>query len=75
MRVLEIGCGDGRLSRLIAPETGRLIGSDVTLSKLKAAHNQGIVTPAAPVCFTAAQAETMPFFTEAFDLAFFSWSL
>ena len=73
--VLEIGCGDGRLTRLIAPEAGRMIGSDVTLSKLRVAHNQGSATQSATVRFTAAQAETLPFVTESFDLALFSWSL
>ncbi len=74
-RILEIGCGDGRLTWLYAPEANQLIGADIELSKLRAAQSARPEALSAKVHFTAAQAETLPFVSESFDLALFSWSL
>lgn len=74
-RVLEVGCGDGRLTWLYAPEANYLIGADIELSKLRAAQSARAEGLSATVHFTAAQAEALPFVDESFDLVLFSWSL
>lgn len=74
-RVLEIGCGAGRLTWLYAPEAGHLIGVDIQLSQLQAAQIARPEALSTKVDFTASQAGMLPFINESFDLALFSWSL
>ena len=73
--VLEIGCGEGRLTRLFASEAKHLIGTEVSLPKLRAAHLNRPECPAHKVDFVASSAVALPFVNENFDLALFSWSL
>lgn len=74
-RVIEIGCGAGRLTWLYAPQANHLIGVDIQLSQLRAAQIARPETLATKVNFTAGQARMLPFANESFDLALFSWSL
>jgi ubiquinone/menaquinone biosynthesis C-methylase UbiE len=74
-RILDIGCGDGRLTWLYARDASLVAGSDIDLTRLRnaqMARPEGVSTQ---VYFTAAQGEAMPFANETFDLAIFSWSL
>jgi ubiquinone/menaquinone biosynthesis C-methylase UbiE len=72
--ILDIGCGNGRLTWLLARTAACAAGIDVDLEELRRApdaHPEGI---SAKVCFAAAASEAMPFASESFDLALFTWS-
>lgn len=74
-RVLDIGCGDGRLTWFYARDADFVIGSDVEMEKLRSARNTRPEAESAKVCFTAARGEAIPFASGTFNLAIFSWSL
>lgn len=72
---LEIGCGDGRLTRRIARAAGRVVGIDPDAQQVAKARQ---LTPRAlrrKVHFRTGSAERLPFRTSRFDLVLFSWSL
>lgn len=74
-RVLEIGCGEGRLTWRYAASTSHVIGIDPDRDALRVA---GVDRPAdlgEKVYFVNAQAEHLPFQKETFDRALLSWSL
>jgi ubiquinone/menaquinone biosynthesis C-methylase UbiE len=74
-RVLDIGCGDGRLTWLFAHGAALAAGIDIDLEELGKAPGARPGPVPAAVCFAAAASETMPFANESFDLAIFTWSL
>ena len=74
-RVLDIGCGDGRLTWLFARSAGLVVGVDIDMDKLRNAESTRPEAVSAKVCFAAAAGETMPLVNDLFDLAIFSWSL
>lgn len=74
-RVLDIGCGDGRLTWLFARSAGLVVGMDIDMDELRNAKNTRPEAVSAKVCFAAAAGEAMPFVNELFNLAIFSWSL
>lgn len=74
-RVLDIGCGDGRLTWLFACTAACAAGIDIDLEELGKAPGARPEAVSARVCFAAAASEAMPFASESFDLAFFTWSL
>lgn len=74
-RVLEIGCGDGRLTWRYAPEARYHIGLDLNLTRLGQARRNRPVAMSSRVDFAAAQAGALPFADKSVDLALFSWSL
>jgi ubiquinone/menaquinone biosynthesis C-methylase UbiE len=75
-QVLEVGCGDGRLTWKYASQARGVLAIDADRSKLAAARaglsSRGL---AAKVQLAQTAAETLPVRREAFDLAIFSWSL
>ena len=75
-RVLEIGCGDGRLTWKYASQSRAVLAIDADRSKL-AAGQAGLSSRglSGKVALAQAAAETLPVRREAFDLAIFSWSL
>ena len=73
-RLLEIGCGDGRLTGEIAGEAGYLCGVDPDLAALHAAQKTRPHSLTAPVDFCAAPAESLPLAGRRFDFVLFSWS-
>lgn len=75
-RVLEIGCGDGRLTWKYASQSRAVLAIDADRSKL-AAGRAGLSSSglSGKVKLAQAAAETLPVRREAFDLAIFSWSL
>lgn len=74
-RVLDIGCGAGRLTWLFARSAGLVVGMDIDMDELPNAKSTRPEAVSAKVCFAAAAGEAMPFVNEFFNLAIFSWSL
>jgi ubiquinone/menaquinone biosynthesis C-methylase UbiE len=73
-RALDIGCGDGRFTRVLAQFCGQVTGVDINARKVAEAQ---AATDAAglPVRFQTASAEALPFEAESFDVVVFSNSL
>jgi ubiquinone/menaquinone biosynthesis C-methylase UbiE len=74
-RVLEIGCGEGRMTWQYAKGTRRTIGIDLDLDALRIARVDRSSDLENKVLFSAAASEYLPFSKETFDLAVLSWSL
>jgi ubiquinone/menaquinone biosynthesis C-methylase UbiE len=72
--VVEIGCGDGRLTRRYAAPARQVAAVDPDMTRLTTAVEQNPAS-LAHVNFVQAQAETLPFASEKFDLAVLAWSL
>jgi ubiquinone/menaquinone biosynthesis C-methylase UbiE len=74
-RVLEVGCGDGRLTWGYAPQASKVLGIDTDAEAVTAARR---ATPPAlkhHVRFRVAQAEKLRVRPAGFDIAFLAWSL
>ena len=71
-RVLEIGCGDGRLTWQYAKSTRFVAGIDLEANDLRVAT---IERPAdLPTLFVRADSVQLPFIKEKFDIAILAWS-
>jgi ubiquinone/menaquinone biosynthesis C-methylase UbiE len=73
--VLEIGCGDGRLTWQYAEFAGSVVGVDPDLESLRAANQGRSQPPNSSLSLVHAMAEHLPFTNETFDLAILAWSL
>ena len=73
--VLEIGCGEGRLTWRVAPLSGRLTGIDPEADALRVAAVERPDNLCETVRFVRASALDLPFPRETFDIAILSWSL
>jgi 2-polyprenyl-3-methyl-5-hydroxy-6-metoxy-1,4-benzoquinol methylase len=73
-RVLEIGCGDGRLTWLYAPRAASVLGIDPDEEQIALARSAKPSELADRVQFEAGEAEDLSR-TAVFDVAFLSWSL
>lgn len=73
-RVLEIGCGEGRLTWQYAKETDSTIGIDLDRDGLRVAIFDRPSDLGQRVSFSLAKSESLPFSKETFDLALFAWS-
>jgi len=69
-RVLEIGCGDGRLSSFLARKAGQLIAIDIDEARLEKARRT-----IRDVDFRYGSGESLAFAENSFDLVFFGFSL
>jgi ubiquinone/menaquinone biosynthesis C-methylase UbiE len=74
-RVLEIGCGDGRLTWRYAHSAGKVTGIDSALDDLRAAVIDCPSNLVEKTVFTIADAVKLPFRNDAFDIALLAWSL
>jgi ubiquinone/menaquinone biosynthesis C-methylase UbiE len=72
--VLEIGCGEGRLTWRIAPLSGRVTGIDPLADVLQVAAAERPAELRETVSFVRASALNLPFCHETFDLTILSWS-
>jgi ubiquinone/menaquinone biosynthesis C-methylase UbiE len=72
--VLEVGCGEGRLTWQYAKATRSTIGIDLDQDGLRVATFDRPADLRQKVGFSLAQSETLPFSKDTFDLAVFAWS-
>ncbi len=73
-RVLEIGCGDGRLTWRYAKMARHVLGVDLHADDLRVAFLDRPADLSAHVEFALADATHLPARNAAFDLAIFAWS-
>ncbi len=71
-RVLEVGCGDGRLTALYAPKAEWVLGIDIKAEELVPALD---AQPSGRVAFAVAHAERLPCDSESIDVVLFARSL
>jgi ubiquinone/menaquinone biosynthesis C-methylase UbiE len=74
-RVLEIGCGDGRLTWRYADTTRQVIGIDSNSEHPTVARRSCPPALGARVAFVQARGEALPFRAELFDGVILAWSL
>ncbi len=73
-RVLEIGCGEGRLTWRYAAQPALTVGIDADRDGLRVATIDRPSDLDDRVLFSNAQAERLPFPKETFDIAVLAWS-
>ena len=73
-RVLELGCGDGRLTWRYAARAGRVVAIDLDRDGLRVASIERPSDLAESVTFIQANSIRLPFRNEAFEGAIFAWS-
>lgn len=74
-RVLEVGCGEGRLTWRYASASSLTVGLDPDRTALRVARIDRPSDLADKVHFANAHAEYIPFRKETFDIAVLAWSL
>jgi 2-polyprenyl-3-methyl-5-hydroxy-6-metoxy-1,4-benzoquinol methylase len=74
-RVLEMGCGEGRLTRGIAAEAASVLAFDPDAASVREARASFPDDLADRVEFRVAAAEAIEIAPGSFDLVVFSWSL
>lgn len=74
-RVLEIGCGEGRLTWQYAREASRVIGIDLDADSLRVATIDKPSDMLKKVLFSRTDSTRLPFSNETFDVAILAWSL
>ncbi len=74
-RVLEVGCGEGRMTWQYTRATHQTFGIDPDRDSLRVASVDRPGELASKVHFVCAASEQLPFSKETFDLAVLAWSL
>ena len=74
-RVLEVGCGEGRLTWKYAASTIQVAGIDLEAKRLRVALIDRGSDLENKVSFTLASAHNIPFNHQIFDIAILAWSL
>lgn len=74
-RVIEIGCGEGRLTWQYAKETRSTIGIDLDADALRVASIDRPSDLTGKIHFARAESEHIPFSKETFDIAILAWTL
>lgn len=75
MHVLEVGCGEGRLTFKYAASTKRIAAFDSDHDALRIARVDCPTNLHPKIAFTGASASYIPFSKETFDIAILAWSL
>ena len=74
-RVLDLGCGDGRLALGVAPFATRVDGMDPDAEAIAAATMNARKAGVRNVRFAAGAAQHLPYPDAAFDVVILSWTL
>ncbi len=74
-RVLEVGCGDGRLTRRIAGIVHSAVGVDPDAGQIERAKRLLPARLRGKIRFQVGHAETLRFPGQSFEAVLFSWSL
>lgn len=74
-RVLEIGCGDGRLTRQYAALASSVVAIEPDSARIAAARRAAAAEGVDNVSFRVGAAERVRLGGDPFDIALFSWSL
>ena len=74
-RVLEVGCGEGRLTWKYADASSLTVGFDPDQDALRIARADSPYNLREHVHFAQASASHIPFSKETFDIAILAWSL
>jgi ubiquinone/menaquinone biosynthesis C-methylase UbiE len=74
-RVLEVGCGEGRLTRFAATRAASVYAFDPSAENIAAARAALTVDQRRRVRFAVHDAEALDLARERFDLALCGWSL
>ena len=74
-RVLEVGCGEGRMTWEYAEDTRATIGIDPDLDALRIAEIDRPFHLEKKAFFARADSQNLPFPKETFDIAILAWSL
>jgi predicted RNA methylase len=74
-RVLELGCGDGRLTLGIAADTASVLAFDPDAEAVELARRSLPIELAQRVTYQVASGKEIEVEPGSFDLALFSWSL
>lgn len=74
-RVLEMGCGDGRLTAGLAIDAGRVVAFDPDADAVAGARRSLPAELAERVEFRLASAKEIELERHSFDIVVFSWSL
>ena len=74
-RILELGCGDGRLTVPIATEAAFVLAFDPDADAVERARHSVPAELADTIVYQVASGDQIEVETTSFDLALFSWSL
>ncbi len=73
--VLEVGCGDGRLTFMFADMAKRVVAFDPVAEDIRKAGKSTPLELVSKVDFLVGTGEKLPFHNETYDVVFFTWSL
>jgi len=74
-RVIDIGCGDGRMALGCAPYASEVQGIDPDPEAIRLARVRARELGATNATFNVGVAQELPFADERFDVAILSWTL
>jgi len=74
-RVLEIGCGDGRLTARLARLDANVQAIDPSAESIRLARSKRPARFAAHIHYSVGKAENLKSRAESFDIVVFAWSL
>lgn len=74
-RVIDVGCGDGRMALGCAPYASEVVGVDPDAEAIRLARKKARQLGAANVRFRVGVAQDLPFPDEHFDVVILSWTL
>jgi ubiquinone/menaquinone biosynthesis C-methylase UbiE len=74
-RVIDVGCGDGRMALGCAPYASEVVGVDPDPEAIRLARNKARQLGVTNARFKVGVAQELPFPDEHFDVVILSWSL